>query len=185
MRKTTSSVLFTLLLGAGLAGCDSGPSAQATPSASASANRQQLLALGQEWVKCLRDKGLTRMPDAKLSPEGYLQFEQVGGYNWKEDLGTRQSIIDACKSIEDRYPPNAFRPKQQLTADDLRKLREFAECVREHGVPAFPDPGPDGGFDLEGTPLENEPPPIDDACRKIWSDDIKISGGGGKNGGKK
>lgn len=181
MRRTTSTVLFTLLLGAGLAGCDSdGPSAGATPSASAAGNRAQLLALGQEWVKCLRDNGLTRMPDATLTAEGYLQFPPVSGYDWKRDLVTRQSIVDACKSIEDRYPPNAFRPKEQITADDLRKLREFAECVREHGVPAFPDPDPDGGFDLEGTPLENKSPQIDEECRKIWSGGIKISGGGGK-----
>jgi len=150
----------------------------------ASTDRHQLLALGQEWVQCLRDKGLTRMPDAELSQEGYLQFPASGGYNWKDDLRKHQSIIDACQPIEDRYPPNAFRPKDQFTADDLRKLAEYAECVRNHGIPDFPDPNSAGEFDLSGTPLANGiPGPLRDqaeaACHQIWDGAVKITGGGG------
>ena len=178
-------MLLTALLAAGLAGCQSG-GAGASPNASASAgNRQQLLALGQEWVQCLRNKGLTRMPDAELSQEGYLQFPADPGYNWKEDLAKHKSIIDACKGIEDKYPPNAFRPKQQYSADELHKLAEFAKCARAHGAADFPDPGPDGSFNLVGTSLANGIPKnvmdqVEQACKTIWSGKIAISGGGGK-----
>jgi hypothetical protein len=188
-KKTATLLLTTVLLGAGIAGCDpGGSSASPNPSASASANRQQLLALAQEWVQCLRDKGLTRMPDAELSQDGYVQFPPQGGYNWKDDLRKHQSIIDACQSIEDRYPPNAFRPKQQFTADDLRKLAAYAECVRAHGLPDFPDPNAAGEFDLSGTSLANGIPgakqdQADAACHQIWDGDIRITGG--TNGGKK
>jgi hypothetical protein len=178
-----AAVLVTVLLGVGLAGCSSGePSA--SPSASASTDRHQLLALGQEWVQCLRDKGLTRMPDAALSPEGYLQFPAEGGYNWKDDLRRKQSIIDACQPIEDRYPPNAFRPRQQFTADDLRKLAEFAKCIRANGIPDFPDPNAAGEFDVTGTPLANGMPgrvreQAESACRHVWNGDVRITGGAG------
>jgi hypothetical protein len=30
----------------------------------------------------------------------------------------------------------------------MTKLRTFAKCIREHGVPNFPDPDEDGNFDL-------------------------------------
>lgn len=186
MTRTTSTVFLTALLAVGAAGCDSGgpPSRTSNPSASASASRQQLLALGQEWVQCLRDHGLTRMPDAELSPEGYLQFPPQNGYDWKADLTNRPRIVDACRSIEDRYPPSAFRPRQQFSAEDLRKLAEYAKCMREHGVPEFPDPNADGGFDLTGTSLANGNPAqmaaANQACKHIWSGEIRINGGGGK-----
>ncbi|MEJ3742252.1 hypothetical protein WEI85_03000 [Actinomycetes bacterium KLBMP 9797] len=32
-------------------------------------------------------------------------------------------------------------------ANDPEQGRKFAQCMRENGVPDFPDPGPDGGFD--------------------------------------
>jgi hypothetical protein len=175
-----------VLLAAGLAGCTAGGS-PATPDPSASADRRQLLALGQEWVQCLRGHGLTRMPDAQLSQDGYLQFAAQQDYEWKQDLGKHRSIIEACKSIEDRYPPNAFRPKQQFTADDLRKLAEYANCVRAHGIPDFPDPNQAGEFDLSGTPLAAGIPArlrdrADGACKSIWSGEIRISD---SSGGKK
>jgi hypothetical protein len=190
MTRTTSTVLLLALLVAGAAGCDpggSGGSPTASASASAGVNRQQLLALGQEWVQCLRDKGLTRMPDAEVNQEGYLQFPAAGGYNWKEDLRTHRSIIEACQPIEDRYPPNAFRPKDQFSADDLRKLAAYAACVRQHGLPDFPDPNAAGEFDVTGTPLANGMngrlrEQAETACRHIWSGDVRVTGG---NGGKK
>ncbi|GAA1853298.1 hypothetical protein GCM10009687_20110 [Asanoa iriomotensis] len=182
-------MLFVLLLAAGLAGCQPGPaSGSAAPSASPSANRQQLLALGQEWVQCMRDKGLTRMPDAQVTEDGYLSFPPEDGYNWKEDASKHEDIIEACKAIEDRYPPNAFRPKQALTADDLRKLGEYAECLRTNGIPAWPDPSADGSFDLRGTTLANGVPgavmdKAADACRSIWSGNVAVQDG--RNGGGK
>ncbi|WP_250032544.1 hypothetical protein [Paractinoplanes maris] len=188
MTRTKSTVLLCVLFVGGLAGCDAGgPAAPPDPSASAGVNRQQILALGQEWVQCLRDKGLTRMPDAELSPEGYLQFPPVAGYNWKDDLRTRRTVIEACQPIEDRYPPNAFRPRQQFSADDLRKLAAYAECVRKHGLPGFPDPNAAGEFDLTGTPLaDGIPGPLREqaeaACHDIWSGDVRVTGG---SGGKK
>ena len=180
-------MLLTALLAAGVAGCDTGGSGgSAGPSASASANSQQVLALGQEWVRCMRENGLTRMPDAQLSPEGYLQFPPQGGYEWKRDLAKHPGIIEACKSIEDRYPPSAFRPRQAVSAEDLRKLAEFAKCVRTNGLPEWPDPNAAGEFDLRGTSLANgisgrQSQALDEACKHIWSGDIKVrDNGGGK-----
>jgi hypothetical protein len=190
--KKTSTVLVALFVVAGLAGCDGGPAASANPTASAAASRQQLLALGQQWVQCLRSHGLTRMPDAQLTPDGYLQFPPANGYNWKADIGKHRSIIQACQSIEDSYPPNAFRPKDQVSPDDLRKLAEYAKCVRAHGIPDFPDPDATGAFDVTGTSMANGVPAnvknqVDQACAAIWSGKITMTGGGGgaKNGGGK
>ena len=188
MTKRLSTVILTVLVAAGLAGCEGG---SADPAPSASASRQQLLALGQQWVQCLRGHGLTRMPDAQLTQDGYLQFPAVSGYNWKDDLRKHKSIIEACQSIEDSYPPNAFRPKEQVSAEDLRKLTEFAKCARAHGIPDFPDPDAAGTFNVTGTSLEHgvsaaAKNQVDQACQSIWSGKITMTGGnGGHNGGGK
>lgn len=186
MNKTTRTLFLTALLTVGIAGCSGGPpGGSANASASASTNRQQLLALAQDWVKCMRDNGMPRMPDAEITPEGYLSFPPRGGYEWKADLDKHPGIIDKCRSYEDRYPPNAFRPKEQVTPEELRKLTEYAKCFREHGVPEFPDPGKDGVFDFTGTSLANGIPSAkrqaaEDACKNIWDGPIKVNGGGGK-----
>jgi hypothetical protein len=197
MTKTSFTALLTALptalLAFAAAGCDPGgsPSAASDPSPSASANRQEALAVGQEWVRCLRERGLTRMPDAEISPEGFLNFPPQNGYEWKRDLAKRPDIIEACKPIQDRFPASAQRPRDEYSAEDLRKLKEFASCIRSKGIPEFPDPNSAGEFNLVGTPLENENPNVrfkaaEDACKHIWSGGLKIvDGGGGKSGGKK
>lgn len=188
MTKKSSTLLIIAVLATALAGCSGGGGGgDPAASPSAGANRQQLLALGQRWVQCLRDHGLTRMPDAALSQDGYLEFVATRDYNWKDDLRNHRSIIEACQSIEDSYPPNAFRPKEQYSADDLRKLAAYAKCARAHGVPDWPDPDTSGRFDVTGTSLEHGVSDrirnqVDQACKSIWSGDIKLSGG---SGGKK
>jgi len=44
----------------------------------------------------------------------------------------------------------------------------FADCMRSHGVPDFPDPGTGGGFQLEGDGVDRSSPAFtaaDAACR--------------------
>ena len=98
-----------------------------TPGAASLISAAPLLALAQDWVTCMRDNGMPRMPDAEVTAEGYLSFPPRGGYEWKSDLDNHPGIIDKCKSFEDRYPPNAFRPKDQVSPEDLRKLTEYAK----------------------------------------------------------
>lgn len=40
---------------------------------------------------------------------------------------------------------NALNPPPQQ-----QQLLAFARCVRQHGLPGFPDPRPDGGFVTQG-----------------------------------
>jgi len=50
----------------------------------------------------------------------------------------------ACKKFLPGGGPPALTPAQQ--AQRARALLAFARCMREHGVPGFPDPNGQGGF---------------------------------------
>jgi hypothetical protein len=58
--------------------------------------------------------------------------------------------VDACRTaLEQAGMPSS--PDQALSSHDLQDLLAFAHCVRNHGVPNFPDPNNQGSFNLAGT----------------------------------
>jgi hypothetical protein len=82
----------------------------------------------------MRENGYPDFPDPKASGEFPNIGISVSGPVWLKALR-------ACKELQ---PPGSFSaersPEQQSAA------RRFAQCVREHGVPDFPDP-------VKGEPL--------------------------------
>jgi hypothetical protein len=56
-----------------------------------------------------------------------------------QQLGVSDSVLKAaqgaCQDLWPYQPPSQAQQRQQL-ADDLK----FAQCMRSHGVPNFPDP---------------------------------------------
>ncbi|RSM46149.1 hypothetical protein DMB66_50170 [Actinoplanes sp. ATCC 53533] len=42
------------------------------------------------------------------------------------------------------FLPNGGEPAK-MSAEDIAKRRDFAKCVRENGLPDFPDPDPETG----------------------------------------
>ena len=43
-----------------------------------------------------------------------------------------------------------------VSAADLEHIRRYAGCLRQHGMPTWPDPKPDGSFPVVGTPLAGQ-----------------------------
>lgn len=63
--------------------------------------------------------------------------------------GDKNAAPDALRACQ-QYSGKAGSGTQP-TADQLRRLRRLAACVRTHGVPDFPDPDPrTGSFRTEG-----------------------------------
>jgi hypothetical protein len=169
-------VVISLVLLAGLvAGCSSGggdPSAGASPSSGA--NQQRALAIGRQFVQCARQHGLPDFPDP-VWKDGSLQFGSDADAV-KEQI---QQLPNECISILEQLPASGSR-KPPPTAEDLRRLAQFAQCLRQHGVPEWPDPKSDGTFPLRGTALEAEGKSqrmLDamDACSQYWDKSIEGS----------
>jgi hypothetical protein len=90
---------------------------------------------GVAFAECMRDNGVGDFPDPDAS--GSLSIDGVvNGTSLDPDSAAFQNALVACKDLE---PPGFMgferTPEQQLGAI------EFARCMRDNGVPDFPDPG--------------------------------------------
>jgi hypothetical protein len=85
-----------------------------------------------KWASCLREHGLR--VDDPVPPEIKPHIH--------EELASPEQLaaaVEACR----QFNPNYGRPEPPPDPAEVELMRQFAACMREHGVP-FDDPGPDG-----------------------------------------
>jgi hypothetical protein len=117
-----------------LAGCGGGPRSHTQPSASPSVNGH---ATALDLSKCMRGNGYPNFPDPVQDDEGAWTIPEVPG------LPTSTTVCDLLWRSFKQYDQDRRR-----SLLDMPKRRDYAKCMREHGVPDFPDPDEDGNFDL-------------------------------------
>ncbi|MET7394272.1 hypothetical protein ABZS66_12340 [Dactylosporangium sp. NPDC005572] len=149
MKPTRTPLLLAFAAGlAMLAGCTGTNSAPSTGAATGSSSaavagdfQTQAMAAGREFSQCARQHNLPNFPDPVW--QGGLSWPNVS----KADLDVAGA---ACQDILRRL---ASIPQQVETpsAETLGHMRQFAACMREHGVADWPDPKADGTFPLLGT----------------------------------
>jgi hypothetical protein len=179
-KKLFAGAAAALLL-AGLAGC--GSPGHHTTSASAAAGQsgsvhQQALAIWQEFARCARSHGTPSFPDLDVDDHG--EPHPHSGMPAQQFKQLVLQVRSACGAILRRLPASAQGNATHFTAADVQHLRQFAACVRQHGVPNWPDPKPDGTFPLRDTPLGHgsKSPAIIaafDACQHYWPGRIVAS----------
>jgi hypothetical protein len=125
---------ITALLGIGVltAGCG-GSSA---PGASGSSSGG-LAARGIAYTHCMRSHGVSNFPDPTVGSGGDVTFQ--GSFNLKSP--TYQAAAVACGSL---MPGGTQAPP--VSARKLAAEVTWAQCMRSHGVPDFPDPNAQGVF---------------------------------------
>jgi hypothetical protein len=138
--KTVPALLacgVMLAAGALLAGCGSGGSQPATGAAATTQGAGAPDASTMAIVQCYRAHGDPGFPDPVYDPSD-------GRWHFAVSPGTAPaSTQQACQHL---FPTvNASPPVPQAQFQQLVRL---AECIRQHGVPNWPDPNPDGAFGL-------------------------------------
>jgi hypothetical protein len=83
-----------------------------------------------EISKCMRAHGISNFPDPDSS--GGIN---IGGTGLNPQAPAFQAAQRACQ----KYFPNDGHPPA-MTAAQRQKALTFAECMRTHGEPDFPDP---------------------------------------------
>ena len=132
------------------------------------------------FSKCMRANGLSGFPDPSSGPggggvgfpggvifsiEGYLT---VNGVTFKGP-----ALEHAEKACKIYLPPGG--PPPAMSASEKAQGLKLAQCMREHGVPNFPDPG-SGPVSGEGGTNQV---PLPDANAPAFQHAVQICGRGG------
>ena len=115
------------LIAAGCSGNGSGDGANTT-----AANQEKAV----KFAECMRENGVREFPDPDAS--GALTIDSVAnGSSLDTDSAAFEQALSACKDLE---PPGFTGTK--VTPQQRGARLEFAQCIRDNGVPDFPDPAP-------------------------------------------
>ena len=124
-----------------------------TPTTSATGNNSNSGDIAEQmrrYASCMREHGID-MPDPEVDSEGRTKV-QIGeapeaGGGPAPDREKFEAAERECR----QYMPNGGDPPK-LDPEQVEQARQFAKCMRENGVPNFPDPEPDGGVRIDAGP---------------------------------
>ena len=146
MRKTAAAVAL-IAVAAFTAGCSSssgpgvasaGSTTQTTGKASGNQKPSTLA-----YAKCMISHGVQNFPE----PNANGQLQVTNGQQLP-DLNSPQfkKAQKACASLD---PAGSTTPVTDTPQHQAAEVK-YAQCMRSHGVPDFPDPGSNGTFDIGG-----------------------------------
>jgi hypothetical protein len=149
---TTSALLAALTL---LAACGSPPGSKPAPAT----GQEQAL----KYARCMRGNGVPGFPD----PDPGGRFRGVG--HEQQNNPAFRAAQQACRALA----PGGEHEKPGDPAF-VEQMRKFSQCMRNNGLPGFPDP--DASGQLRGAGHEQQDNPkyraAFEACR------AKLPGGG-------
>lgn len=155
MRVRTGLVAAALALGmSGCAANDDGGDKVATAGGAGGATTSAPAKREGDMVKftqCMREHGVD-MPDMPDDGTGKIQIKVPQGSDPKK--------VEAGMAECRQHMPNGGEPPK-LDPEQAERARKMSQCMRENGVPEFPDPDPDGGIRVEmkpGSTLDPESP---------------------------
>jgi hypothetical protein len=105
-------------------------------------------------TRCLRQHGMPDLPGPVLATSGPAKGQMILD---KQALATYPSSVvsQATAACSAALAQLSGGPNAAASPHQLQVLLAFAHCVRNHGVPNFPDPNSQGGFDLAGTGINS------------------------------
>ena len=172
VRRAGLLAIALAVAGVLVAGCSGGPadpgvagvsSATASPSQSATVSGE---AEALQYAACMRSHGVPDFPDPTVQ-NGSVGFSITAGDGVDQNSPQYQSARHACSSLRGGGTANSG-------SGNLAKELKFAQCMRSHGVPDFPDPNKNGGF--SGTSTVN---PSSPTFQNAQSTCMQLSGLGG------
>jgi hypothetical protein len=115
-----------------------------------------------QFAQCIRENGVPDFPD----PDASGRFSE----------GDHDPDDPALRAAQEKCRDLAPGGEHQNTGDPafVEQMRQFSQCMRDNGLPDFPDPDADGR--LRGRPHELQGDPQFQAARETCRE--KLPGGG-------
>ena len=119
---------------------------------------------GRLYAQCMRDNGVPNFPDP--GPDGRFALEHD---KFNQDDPKFRAALEKCRDLA----PGA---EHRNTGDPayVEQMRKFSQCMRDNGLPDFPDPDANG--QLRGVGHERHGDPKFQAAMETCRD--KLPGGG-------
>jgi len=112
----------------------------------------------QQYLACMRAEGIE------------VQEDPGGRGGPVLPAGVPAEKVNAALAVCRRYLPDGGEPTK-LSAEDIQKMYQYSRCIREQGVPEYPDPDPVTGYpDLSSAGNLKDHPKLTaamEACRNI------------------
>jgi hypothetical protein len=90
-----------------------------------------------KFAECIRSNGVSEFPGPDAS--GEFVYGIKAGSSLDPSSAAWKTAISACRNLE----PSDFMPTT-FTTKQIEARDKFAQCVRDNGVPDFPDPTTNG-----------------------------------------
>lgn len=137
--------VLPMLLLVALSGC-AAPDDVAAPAPSASVDEVGQL---RAYAKCMRENGVD-MPDPNGDGVISAPALKVGSPESKK----AEAAAEKCRTL---LPAGGGAEPPKMSPEDLEKMRALSRCMRENGVPSYPDPDPEtGAVSLSETGIDGE-----------------------------
>jgi hypothetical protein len=121
-----AALALVALIGAGCGGNESSSGGNTTAATQEKAVK---------FAQCMRENGISQFPDPDAS--GQLTIDGVlNGSSIDPSSTTWTAAIAACKDLQ----PPGFTGDGERSAGEQDAALQFAQCIRDNGVPDFPDP---------------------------------------------
>ena len=171
MRKLVPALSVVALAATACVGGGGGTGTVSPQAGSSSPDARQVAALFRQATECARKNGMPNLPYPTQDPSS-------GEWNWPEDTPEPpQSVRQGCKSLVERIEALDQEEEEEdpPTAAEMAKLKQWAKCLRDNGLPYWPDPNPDGTFTMpEGQLPKGKPQQFQTCKRYDTGRDIRI-----------
>lgn len=156
LKRGAPLLLALTVVGAAFAACGGsagpgvasiGPHGTTTaPSSSGSSSSQSASTLTRalKYAQCMRTHGVPNFPDPTSGPSGNVSFSLRGSV-------PRPQLLAAQKVCQSLMGGGLITSAEKAAAN--AKALKYAQCMRTHGVPNFPDPNGQGLIKI--TPATN------------------------------
>ena len=136
------------------------PGASTQPTRAAATTVTELV---QQLDACIHTHGSPDFPDPYVDGNGNVAFPSTAP-------NLPAAAQSACQPIIDQLPNPGNGVPTAIASASYQQWIQFAACMRSHGLPAWPDPKPDGSFPLPASLRDAQSgaiAPAFEACRNL------------------